>query len=144
MFHVELNEAFKIGARMDNERRQILDRVRAEAERLRMSWPGGLADELEVKHQTVNHWRTRGIPPAMYDRVAAVLGWSVDQLLGKAPAAARVGWPFPNIPEHRYRRLKASQQLIVEAAILDALSQIEAGAGPTSGPRRRHPRSRAA
>lgn len=133
-----------MGARMDNERKAIYGRVRAHMEKINLSWPGGLADELEVRHQVVNNWRKRGIPPSMYERVAAALGWTVNQLLGVEPPTDRDGWPFPNVPEHRYRRLEQPQQLVIQAAMLEALLELEAAAAPTSRPRRRHPRSRAA
>lgn len=138
-FTAALNSPFSIGARMDKEHRAIYDRVRAQMVKLKMSWPGGLADALGVDHQVVNNWRTRRIPPAMHERVAAALGWSVDQLLGTKQSDDRDAWPFPNIPEHRYRRLTDSQRLIVEAAMLEALDAIEGGQSPP-GRHRRRPR----
>jgi len=139
-----LNIPFRIAARMDNERKAIYERVRARMKELGIGWPGGLAEALDVESQNVHNWGKRGVPPTMHGKVAAALGWTVNQLLGVDAPADRDGWPFPNIPEHRYRRLEPPQQLVIQAAMLEALLELEAAEASTSRPRRRSTRSRAA
>ena len=55
------------------------------ARRDRHHLPGTWADlarTLETSEQRVNNWKRRGVPPAQYAAIAAVLGWSVDRLIG--------------------------------------------------------------
>lgn len=50
-----------------------------------------LARALETSEQRINNWKRRGVPPAQYAAIATVLGWSVDRLIGVAPAPRSSG-----------------------------------------------------
>lgn len=55
------------------------------ARRDRHHLPGSWADlarALETTEQRLNNWKRRGVPPAQYAAIAAILGWSVDRLIG--------------------------------------------------------------
>lgn len=62
------------------------------ARRDRHHLPGSWADlarALETTEQRVNNWKRRGVPAAQYAPLAALLGWSVDHLLGVDDTTAR-------------------------------------------------------
>lgn len=124
---------------MDAEAKLIYARVRARMEELEMAWPSGLADEINVSAQRVNNWRHRGIPGRMHARVAEVLDWTVDQLLGKAPPNKdnEPTWPFPSIPAYRFNRLSEGERLAVQGVMVDKIAEIEAERGGKR-PRPRH------
>src|SRR5687767_11205144 len=71
------------------------------ARRERHIAPGSWADvarALDTTEQRVNNWKRRGVPSAQYVTIAAVMGWTVDRLIGvsgderaRVPAAATSG-----------------------------------------------------
>lgn len=51
-----------------------------------------LADKLDTRVQVVNNWLQREkLPASRYEQIAAAVGWSVDELLGKPSAAPTPG-----------------------------------------------------
>jgi hypothetical protein len=53
----------------------------------RHTLPGTWSDvarALDTTEQRVNNWKRRGVPSAQYAALAAVLGWTVDHLIGVA------------------------------------------------------------
>lgn len=81
-----------------------------------------LVERTGLTKQAIGHWKTRGVPPRVHQLVADALGWSVDQLLGKAPAEA---WPFQYVPRRRFEALTPIQRGMVEQAMLDAIVKAE-------------------
>lgn len=71
--------------------------------------------ELSLSKQQLHNWKTRGVPKPLYPDIAALLGWTVDQLLGLAdtprPATSAVVSEhqriFSAIPEHQQEEVHA-------------------------------------
>lgn len=89
-----------------------------------MAW---LARKIGAKVQTVNNWKKRGIPFQQRPKVAAAIGWSVEQLEGSAPPPAV--WPFETIDPARLAGLSRREMMMVEFAALRELERIEAASG---------------
>lgn len=84
-----------------------------------------LAEKLRTSAQTISGWRERGVPPSRYTAIAAALGCTVDELLGKPPAKPTPVWPFEAVSYERWDRLTERQKGRLEAAILRELEAIE-------------------
>lgn len=93
-----------------------------------------LAERLGLLPQNVNNWRRRGMPAAQHAKVAKILGWTVEQLLGHPAASNPAEWPFPEIPLARIQKLTQGQKLRVQGVLLDELDTIDR---PPEIPRRR-------
>lgn len=107
---------------MTPERRQILSRASDRLAAIGRDWDW-LTKELNESPQTMNHWRHhRGIPSAKLPAVATLLGWSVEQLLGRDSASE---WPFRTIPPHRLSQLSEGELMQVEGVLLDKLRDLE-------------------
>ena len=120
-----LNNVFRLALGMSPERQQVLKRVDARLKSIRKDWKW-LQIELNESAQNINNWRHhRGIPPSKHAAVAALLGWTVDELLGKE-IDADADWPFANIPVHRLQSLTPGQRLQAEGALMEKLDELEA------------------
>jgi len=83
-----------------------------------------MSKKLDVSIQTVNNWKTRGVPADRHQAIAAALGWSVDRLLGRAPTQATIDWPFELISRQQWDALSERQRGAVEAAAIKALREL--------------------
>lgn len=111
------------------ERQQVLARVAERLAAIHKNW-AWLTTELNESPQNINNWcKHRGIPTAKYAAVAKLLGWSVEQLLGKE-SKDESGWPFHNIPPHRFFGLSPGRRLEAEGALMEKLDELE---GPAKG-----------
>lgn len=87
-----------------------------------------LAQALSVNIQIVNNWLQRGkIPPGRYEEIAAAVGWSVDELLGKRAAAPAQGALRRDL-EERLRYLSERDMGRLELIIEQELDRLTAGA----------------
>lgn len=82
------------------------------------SW-ADVARFLETSEQRVNNWKRRGIPAAQHATLAALFGWSVDQLLGLADGPSS---PPPRPPRDFGDRQQVSN---TDWAKLEELHDIE-------------------
>lgn len=82
-----------------------------------------LARRLNCREQNVTNWKTRGIPTAQLQYVAAAIGWTINQVLDlQEPPGS---WPFETIPRERFERLTVRQQAMIELVVLQELERIE-------------------
>lgn len=103
-----------------------------------------LAKKLNLAPQNLTNWKRRGgdIPPTMWVACAAVLGRSLDELVGLVPdrgaprpqAPVRTAWPF-EWEIDRYEALPEEQRRDFRIAVRLALEGCEMEA---SRPNRRH------
>lgn len=124
--NASLNNVFTIRPAMTPERKAVLERVDARLKEIHRDWRW-IERELRESAQTINNWRRiRGLPSAKQPDVAKLLGWTVEELLGKEPDSES-SWPFRNIPAYRLERLTPGQRLQAEGALLDELERLEGG-----------------
>jgi hypothetical protein len=110
---------------MRPDKQAIIDRVENQLAAISKDW-AWLGVKLGESAQNLNHWRHhRGIPTAKHHDVARLLGWTVEQLLGKDTGGQESAWPFPRIPPHRIDGLTEGQLLQVEGILVDALNELE-------------------
>jgi hypothetical protein len=81
---------------------KVLEMAEAKAPGRPQVW---LADGLQVSLQTVNNWKTRGVPAGYSQRLAALLGCTVDQLLTDSWAPELAPQPTATDAESRERML---------------------------------------
>lgn len=111
----------------DKEIKAQFERIYSRLDKIGRTWDD-FVDALGLYPQTINNWKNRGIPRRRWPDIAEFLGITIDELLGRtapAPVETAQGWPFPNVPRERFARLQPSQKLMVEAAMVEALEQVE-------------------
>ena len=67
----------------------VWDTIAEEIHRLKKN-DAWLARQLNVGRNTVNGWKSRGVPSSRHDEIAQLFGWTVDRLLygDESPTAA--------------------------------------------------------
>lgn len=86
-----------------------------------------LAEKLKLRVQTINNWKSRGVPADRHQAIAAALAWSIDELLD-APTPNRPAWPLSLISPQRWARLTERQKGAAESEALKVVEKFEAQA----------------
>jgi len=105
----------------------LFKRVMERAKIRGIDGPAALAAALGVLPQNVNNWKNRGVPARMHQKLAEVLNWSVDELLGKSPVASKseTFWPF-GVPFADYMDLTAKQKAELAEIVEDRIARYKA------------------
>jgi transcriptional regulator with XRE-family HTH domain len=120
-FNTPLNRLFRVS----NMKTRPIDRAlkRAKDRGLNQSQLAGL---LDVDPQHITNWKSRGLPPEWHERMADVLDWSLDELLGRPPTSTlSKDWPFPELDIRRIERLTQGELLQIQGVVLDRLAELE-------------------
>jgi hypothetical protein len=88
---------------------------------------GELGHSLQVTKQVVHNWKTRGVPKPLYPDIAALLGWTVDQLIGLSDAPKPTVNPVVEAHQRVFEALAETQQEQVHAFMLRLLANVSPG-----------------
>lgn len=87
-----------------------------------------LAGQLKLKAQAITNWKDRGVPKGRYEELAEILGLTMEQIAGKAPAPWEITgseWPFTDIGPARWARLSDRQRWEIELRVRDMVENFE-------------------
>lgn len=92
-----------------------------------------LADQLtqrsgkRVTPQGISNWKSRGVPAARHAELADLFGLTTDQVAGRAPLPWEkdAGWPFPDIEQARYDRLRDMQKGEIQREVRKLIEAFE-------------------
>jgi len=87
-----------------------------------------LARELDISEQGVSNWKSRGVPRAQYERLADILGLTMEQVAGREPPPwerTDAAWPFQSIDRSRYDRLNERMKGEIEGKVREQIERLE-------------------
>jgi len=123
MFNMDVNVLCNLPA-MPNTR--IIDKALALAKERGMN-QSQFAEAVGVAPANVTNWKARDLPPSMLSKVAAVLGTTVDGLIGSAkidtPPQAPGRWPLRSVSPEMLERLPSDKREQLER-VLCALLEL--------------------